>query len=144
VIATGFSERTDPNALVVGPTGVGLGDDGKLYVADSDNNRIAAIPDALGRTHPLRGGGVTVSSNAALNDPLGLTIAPNGDIVSANGADGNLVETTPDGHQVATTTLVPNGGGDLFGLAIAPQGRGVYFVNDIGSGPASNSLDLLH
>ena len=144
VIATGFSERTDPNALVVGPTGVGLGHDGTLYVADSDNSRIAAIPDALGRTHPLRGGGITVSSNAALNDPLGLTIAPNGDIVSANGGDGNLVETTPNGHQVATTTLVPNGGGDLFGLAIAPRGRGVYFVNDIGSGPASNSLDLLH
>jgi hypothetical protein len=144
VIGTGFSEHTDPNALVVGPTGVGLGRDGTLYVADSANSRIAAIPDALDRTQPLDGGGITVSSGGALNDPLGLTIAPGGDIVSANGNDGNLVETTPDGRQVATNTLIPNGGGDLFGLAIAPHGDGVYFVNDIGSGPTANSLELLH
>ena len=35
VIAGGFSEHTDPAALVVGPTGVGLGPNGTLYVADS-------------------------------------------------------------------------------------------------------------
>ena len=50
VIAHGFAEHTDPNALVVGPTGVGLGRDGVLYVADSDGNRIAAVPDALTRS----------------------------------------------------------------------------------------------
>jgi hypothetical protein len=144
VIGTGFSERTDPSALVVGPTGVGLGKNGTLYVADSGKSRIAAIPDALGRTRPLGGGGMTVSSRGALNDPLGLAIAPGGDIVSVNGGDGKIVETTPEGHQVAVQTLVPDGAGDLFGLAIAPHGRGVYFVNDIGSGPASNSLELLH
>src|SRR5450631_327754 len=49
VIANGFTEHTDPNALVVGPTGVGLGSRGTLYVADSSNNRIAAIPNALTR-----------------------------------------------------------------------------------------------
>src|ERR1022692_4738685 len=44
VIGSGFAERTDPAALVIGPTGVGLSKDGfSLYVADSVNNRIAAI-----------------------------------------------------------------------------------------------------
>jgi len=144
VIATGFGERTDPNALVVGPTGVGLGERGVLYVADSNGNRIAAIPNALQRTRVQGGGGETVSAGASLNDPLGLAIAPNGDVISANGGDGNLVETAPAGHQVATKTLVPNGAGDLFGVAIARGGKGLYFVNDAGSGPAANSLELLH
>ena len=144
VIASGFQERTDPNALVVGPTGVGLGPDGTLYVADSNQSRIAAIPNAMTRTHVQHGGGITVSSGGALSDPLGLAIAPNGDILTVNGGDGNIVETTPGGTQAAIKTLVSNGAGDLFGIAVAPHHGGVYFVNDIGSGPAANSLDLLH
>jgi hypothetical protein len=143
VIADGFREHLDPNALVVGPTGVGLGRKGTLYVADSSMNRIAAIPQAMTRTTAMSGGGNTVSRGHALNDPLGLTIAPNGDIVSANGGDGNLVETAPAGSQVAHKTLVPNGGGDLFGLAVIPGAKGLYFVNDAGSGSAANSLDAL-
>jgi hypothetical protein len=143
VIADGFAEHTDPNALVVGPTGVGLGRDGVLYVSDSNGNRIASIPHALSRTTVLRHGGDTVSRGSALNDPLGLTIAPNGHILSVNGGDGNIVETSPRGNQVAVKTLVKDGAGDLFGLALAPHEHGVYFVNDSGSGPAANSLQLL-
>ncbi len=144
VIATGFTEHTDPNALVVGPTGVGLGRNGVLYVADSNGNRIAAVPQAMTRSTVLSHAGMTVSKGGALNDPLGLTIVPDGDIVTANGADGNIVETTPGGQQDATKTLAHNGAGDLFGLAVVPGGRGLYFVNDSGSGPAANSLQLLH
>jgi hypothetical protein len=144
VIGTGFGEHTDPMALIVGPTGVGLGQNGTLYVADSNGNRIAAIPNAMSRGTALSGGGNTVSAGGAIKDPLGVAIAPNDDVISANGANGNLVETTPAGRRVARKTLVPNGSGDLFGLAVAPGGSGLYFVNDIGSGPATNSLELLH
>jgi hypothetical protein len=143
-IGSGFSEHTDPDALVVGPTGVGLGRGGVLYVADSANNRIAAIPHAMTRGSALGGGGATVSSGGSLNDPLGLAIAPKGDIVTMNGGDGNVVETSPSGHQVATKQLVADGAGDLFGLAVAPKNDGIYFVNDSGSGPAANSLQFLH
>src|SRR5215472_7184852 len=76
VIGTGLPERTDPAALVVGPTGLGLSSDGTLYVADSVGNRIAAIPKALG----VPGAITTVTSGGAVNDPLGLAIAPGGDI----------------------------------------------------------------
>jgi sugar lactone lactonase YvrE len=144
VIATGFREHTDPNALVVGPTGVGLGAHGVLYVADTARNRIAAVPNALTRMTTLGGGGHTVAVGRNLMSPLGLVIDPNGDIVTANGGDGNLVETTPAGRQLATNTLVPNGAGDLFGLALTPSGHGIYYVNDAGSGPDANSLELLH
>lgn len=139
VIGSGFAERTDPAALVVGPTGVGLSN-GTLYVADSVNSRIDAIANATTRSNSA-GTGNKVSSGGLINDPLGLTIAPNGHILTANGNDGNIVETTPGGNQIAHK-LVDNtagtGAGCLFGLAIAPN-PGVYFVDD-----CSNSLDLLH
>jgi len=142
VIGTGLPERTDPSALVVGPTGLGLSSDGTLYVADSLGNRIAAIPGALGVPGPI----TTVTSGGAVNDPLGLAIAPGGDILTTNGGDGNLVETTPAGKQVAVKMLDtspappgPNGNGTLFGLAVVPDGSGVYFVDD-----GTNTLDLLH
>lgn len=142
VIGSGFPERTDPAALVIGPTGVGLGRNGTLYVADSLDNRIAAIPNAL-RRHSSDGIGATVTTNGALNDPLGLILAPNGDILTVNGDDGFMVETTPPGAQVAAklvdSTGAPPGSGALFGLAIIPGHRGVYFVDD-----ASNTLNLLH
>jgi hypothetical protein len=141
VIGSGFSERTDPAALVIGPTGVALGSNETLYVADSLNNRIAAIPHALDRNTTAHTGN-TVTSNGALNDPLGLTIAPNGDILTVNGNNGKIVETTPSGTQVANkfldTSGSPKGAGALFGLAIIPGGKGVYFVDD-----ATNTLNTL-
>ena len=141
VIGSGFPERTDPAALVIGPTGVGLASDGTLYVADSLRNRIAAIPNAVFRNSASRG--ITVTANGALNDPLGLTLAPNGHILTVNGNDGFMVETTPFGAQVAAklvdNTGSPPGAGTLFGLAVVPGGSGVYFVDD-----GSNTLNLLH
>jgi hypothetical protein len=75
-----------------------------------------------------------------LNQPLGLALAPNGDILTVNGGDGNIVETTPAGTQVAVKTIDTSGAGagTLFGLAVV-RGTGVYFVDD-----GDNTLDLLH
>ena len=140
VIGSGFSERTDPSALVIGPTGVALDSDNDfLYVADSLNNRIAAIPNPLGRKTSA-GIGSTVSQGGNLNDPLGMVRAPNGNLVAANGNDGNLVEVTPGGAQIATklvdNTGSPPGAGTLFGL-LAEHGA-LYFVDD-----GSNTLNVL-
>ena len=74
-IGSGFAERTDPAALVVGPTGVGLNPRGTLYVADTPGNRITAIPGALFR-HSSAGTGFVLTSGGALNTPLGLTRGP--------------------------------------------------------------------
>ncbi len=140
VIGSGFGERTDPNALVIGPTGLGLGANGTLYVADTLVSRIAAIPGAVVR-FTSAGRGKTVSKGGAINGPLGLAVVPNGDILTANANDGNLVETTPAGAQVAVKAIDTSGqgAGTLFGLAVAPNGAGVYFVDD-----GDNTLDLLH
>jgi hypothetical protein len=139
VVGSGFAERTDPNALVIGPTGVGLSANGTLYVADTLANRIAAIPQAESR-FTSDGRGMTISKGGALNGPLGLAIAPNGDILAANAGDGNLVEVTPGGSQaVKTIDTSGQGAGTLFGLAVNPAGTGVYFVDD-----GDNTLDILH
>jgi len=141
-IGSGFAEHLDPAALVIGPTGVGLGPNGTLYVADTVPNRIAAIPDAKFRLTDA-GRGFTVTRNGHLNGPLGLVVAPGGDILTVNSGDGNLVETTPWGAQIAVRALdtsgSPPGAGALFGLAVKPFHRAVYFVDD-----ATNTLALLH
>jgi hypothetical protein len=69
VIGSGFPERTDPAALVIGPTGVALsGNADTLYVADSLSNRIAAIPDPVFRVTSA-GIAATVTQGGFLNDP---------------------------------------------------------------------------
>ena len=144
VIASGLSERTDPTALVIGPTGVGLSVyEGRpvLYIADTLNSRIATIDDPQTRSNSA-GTGATLSRGGSLNGPLGLAVTPDGDVLTVNGGDGFIVETTPQGMQVAKKLLdstgTPPGVGALFGLAVVGQDR-VYFVDD-----NTNTLNLLH
>jgi len=142
IIGSGFGEHTDPAALVVGPTGLGLDSHGTLFVADSVGNRITAIPSALTRSGSA-GTGSVVTKKGKLNTPLGLAIAPNGNVLTVNGGDGLIVETTPAGKQAASFLLdnsgSPPGAGALFGLAVTPSANGVYYVDD-----ATNMLNLFH
>jgi hypothetical protein len=142
VVASGLPERTDPAALVLGPTGLGLSSTGKLYVADTVRSRIAAVPHALTRGTSA-GVGHTVRVDGGLKQPLGVTVAPNGHVLTVNAGNGNMLEITPTGHLAAVKTLdtsgSPAGSGALFGLALTPSGTGVYFVDD-----ATNKLRLLH
>jgi len=139
VIGTGFLSKANKTAFVQGPTGVALGSNGTLYVAGTVRNHISEIPNAMTRTTAVADGAITLSSGGWLNGPLGLTIAPNGDVLAMNANDGNAVEISLQGHQVAKKTLVPNGSGDLFGLTIAPGGKELLFVNDAAT---ANALDV--
>jgi hypothetical protein len=140
-IASGFDERTDPAALVIGPTGLGLGANGVLYVADASNDRIAAIPEAESSTNDA-GAGMTVVQGGPLKMPLGLAIAPNGDILTMNAGNGQIVNSRPSGMRggarMVDLSRSRNGAGTLFGVALAPGGDAVYFVND-----GNNTLAIL-
>jgi sugar lactone lactonase YvrE len=142
VVATGISVHTDPAALVVGPTGLALGRDGTLFVADTANSRIARVPFAVFRHRPVDAGSgaATVSADPHLNGPLGLALTPGGDLLAANGGDNNLVELTQHGRFVAVRNLdrADPPGGALFGLAVTAYPRQVYFVND-----DTNTLNVL-
>jgi sugar lactone lactonase YvrE len=137
-VGSRFAEQTSGPSFVLGPTGVGLGADGTLYVADTQDSGIHAIGHALRRDHSA-GTGDLVTQGNHLIQPLGLAIAPNGDILTVNGGDGNIVETTPAGAQVDSKQITGNGTGALFGLAVLPGTGGVYFVDD-----GFNTLNLLH
>jgi hypothetical protein len=137
IVGSGFISKPNKAALVQGPTGDVLGRNGTLFIAETVQNRIAEIPNALARTTAVADGTMTLSSGGWLNGPLGLTLAPNGDVLAMNGSDGNAVEISPSGHQLAKLTLVRNGSGDLFAAAIATGGHGLLFVND-----GTNALDI--
>ncbi len=140
VIANGIPWINSAEALVLGPTGLALGSNGTLYVASTQDNKILAISEAMTRTTAAAKGGTVLTEGGHLKEPLGMALAPNGNIITSNGGDGNMVETTPAGQQVAVQTAdKKTGAGSLFGMVIAPEGKGIYFVDD-----GENTLDLLH
>ena len=63
--------------------------------------------------------------------------APNGDLLVVNGLNGQVVEIDPaSGKQVGAMWIdtdeaqTPPGSGDLFGIAMHPDGKGFYYVED--------------
>ena len=140
VIADGITWIDSAEALVIGPTGLALGANGTLYVASTEDSKILAISEAMTRTTAAAKGGTVLTEGGHLKEPLGMVLAPNGNIITSNGGDGNMVETTLAGRQVAVQTAdKKTGAGSLFGLVVAPEGKGIYFVDD-----GENTLNLLH
>ena len=134
VIGTNFPWRANKAALILAPTGLALGGNGTLYVDDTQTNSVSAIPQALTRTSTITAAAGFLSTGGALDAPLGMTLAPNGDLVVVNGNNGDAVEITPAGKQVATRTLIKHGAGDLFGIITTRQG--LVIAND-----GTNTLD---
>ncbi len=136
VIADGLSSQADPSVFLIGPTGLVLGSAGQLYVSDAINNRVVSIPDAASRTSSA-GTGKEITKGGLLNRPLALAMAPNGNLLVINGLDGYVVEVDPaSGKQLAKKLIdgdqaqSPPGSGDLFGIAMAPDGKSFYYVED--------------
>ena len=125
-IASGFLHRSDPSALVVGPTGLLLSDASTLYVADTGNNRIQVLHGVRDTDEDL-GSGQTVVSGAPLQGPLALARSPIGTIVASNGdavgagVQPNLVvEFDPSSRRFVATRQLDTGlAGGIFGIAIA-------------------------
>jgi hypothetical protein len=128
-IASGYAFGTNASAFVVGPTGLAFDSErDTLYVASTADNAIYAVRHAA-ITHSSHGTGAVVvpTTDPNLHGPLGLVLAPNGDLIVSNGdainatADVNeIVEYTRHGQFVAEmpvdTTGTPGG---AFGIAVA-------------------------
>jgi uncharacterized protein (TIGR03118 family) len=145
-IASGFTTRTDPTALLLGPTGLAYDSrTDTLYVASTADNGVFAIRHA-GRVEHDEGTGKLIIKDSHLRGPLGLILAPNGDLIVANGdavnADSTqtseLVEFTPRGQFVGEFSIDPSAGA-AFGIAATTTGGELRLaaVND-----NTNTLDV--
>jgi hypothetical protein len=125
VIASGFQSQPNGPALILGPTGLAF--DARtdtLFVASTADNAVFAIPNAA--VTGMNGGtGKAIFKDPHLRGPLGLVLAPNGDLIVANGDAVNgdptqpseLVEFTTQGQFVGQFSVDPGSGG-AFGLAV--------------------------
>ncbi|HEX4040669.1 MAG TPA: hypothetical protein VHY10_03135 [Xanthobacteraceae bacterium] len=137
VIADGFGARADKDAFLVGPTGLVLAQAGKtLYVSDGVGNRVVAIADAATRTGSA-GTGRVITQDGLMKRPLAMAAAPNGHLLVCNALNGQVVEIDPvTGKQIYAQWIdtdqaqSPPGNGDLFGIVMAPDGKGFYYVED--------------
>jgi hypothetical protein len=136
VVADGFGQRADRDVFLIGPTGLALAPDNTLYASDALGNRVVAIPDALTRTTSA-GTGREVTKGGLLLRPLALIMLPNGHLLACNARNGQVVELDPaTGKQLYAQWIdtnqaqSPPGNGDLFGIALKPDGKGFYYVED--------------
>jgi hypothetical protein len=125
-IGSGFTSQPNGAAVVVGPTGLAYNPDRDvLYVASTADNEIFGIGDAAARTSSGGTGFLVFEDKKNLHGPLGLALAPNGNLITANGdavfaggTPNDLVEFTQDGSLVATHQLDGGAPGGAFGIAI--------------------------
>jgi DNA-binding beta-propeller fold protein YncE len=136
VIGSGFSARADRGSFLLGPTGLAIAPDNTLYVSDALDNRIDAISDATTRTTSA-GTGQEITKDGLLSHPLALMILPNGHLLSCNAWTGQVVEIDPLAHKQIYAQWIdtnqaqsPPGNGDLFGIAMRPDGKAFYYVED--------------
>jgi hypothetical protein len=136
-IASEYKFDHDDFGLVVGPAGLAY--DGRrdiLYVAAEDDNQIYAIADASRLSSSAGKGTLIFSDQNRLHGPLGLMIAPNGDLITAN-ADpqhhfdptqpSELVEFTTGGNFVRQFSIDPNTG-SAFAILNVPSGNANQFA----------------
>ena len=136
VVGDGFSHRADMANFLLGPTGLTLGPDDTLYVTDGLDNEITAIEKASTRTTSA-GKGRLVTKDGLLLWPLAMLMTPEGHLIVANGKNGQAVEIDPKtdrqiyAHWLnANQAQSPPGNGNLFGIALAPDGKSFYYVED--------------
>ena len=136
VVADGFSQRADLANFLLGPTGLALGADDTLYVTDGLDNEITAISNAGTRTQS-EGKGKLVTKDGLLAWPLAMVITAQGHLIVNNGKNGQAVEIDPvAGKQIYAHWLntnqaqSPPGNGNLFGIALAADGKSFYYVED--------------
>ncbi|RDU96846.1 hypothetical protein [Trinickia dinghuensis] len=137
VVASGFGAQADKGVFLVGPTGLALSADQKqLYVSDAIGNRVNVIDDPMTRDSSA-GVGRQLTADGFLHRPLAMVTAPNGHLLVTNALNGQVVEIDPAAAKQLYARWIdtdkaqsPPGSGDLFGIAMTPQGDGFYYVED--------------
>jgi uncharacterized protein (TIGR03118 family) len=127
VIGADYTSQPNTAAVILGPTGLAYDPaTDTLYVASTADNAVYAIADAAERTSDA-GRGTKIFANPHLRGPLGLVLAPNGNLIVANGdavnpdpnnkQNSELLEFTPGGSFVGQFQ-VDAALGSAFGIAV--------------------------
>jgi hypothetical protein len=135
-IGSGFGHQIIPAIVAVGPTGLAYDPyHDTLFVASTADNEIFGIGEAARRTSSAGTGFVAFADQTHLHGPLGLTLAPNGHLITANGdgvnpggTQNDLVEFTKEGYLVATYQLDGGNPGAAFGIASTLSHEDVRFA----------------
>ena len=142
-IAFGYSFTPDPVAFEIGPTGIAYDKAADtIYVASTADNSIFKITHAEGNSgFPVNRGTLVVHDPAHMHGPLGLALAPNGDLLFSNGDAINppaapelfseISEYTKQGKFVTSFSVDPNVGA-AFGLVVSPTNgnNGIFATVD--------------
>ena len=135
-IASSYTHRCDPAALVVGPTGLAWDPTADvLYVASTGDNAIYAVAHASTATSDNGKGSLVVNDATHLHGPLGLARATNGDLIASQGDAVNpdpnqpseIVEFTAQGQFVSQFSI-DSAPGSAFGLALMQTRTGFIFA----------------
>jgi hypothetical protein len=148
-IASGYGHRPDPAAFFVGPTGLAYNQKtDTLFVNSTLDDLVYAVKKA-GHLKNVQGPGrILFADQTRLHGPLGLALAPNGDLLIANGdvtnADPNqpseIVEITQKGGFVGEFSTFSQEAAP-FGIGVGVNGNAVTVgvVND-----DNNTINVYH
>jgi len=150
-VATGFAVNNKSGWSALGPSGLSYNANklGTLYVTDGINNTVVALTNAsdlLAKDEVvvLKGGktfkckyhgngapcGRLIFAGSPLNEPVGMTMLPNGNLVVANSQGGNtLVEIDVSTGKVLATKVVDTS-----------KTQGVFALAAIGSKDSNTAL----
>ena len=104
-IAHGYAFGADPAAVVVGPAGLAYDRNRDiLYVASELDNEIFELDGAGHTTTDLGTGTVLFSDSTHLRGPLGLILATNGHLITANADPSTVTNTTAGTSEIVEFT----------------------------------------
>jgi hypothetical protein len=134
----GFKDGNAAEAQFDGPSGVAIGADGTIYVADTGNNRIRTIKNGVVST--LAGGEAGfadgIGGAARFNGPVSITVDGSGGIIVADALNSRIRYVTSAGAATSEPALA----GKPTGLALGQQSAitvpdaGTLLTSSISSG----------
>ncbi len=126
----GQGQLNRPHALAVGPNGL-------LYVADTNNHRVAVF-DTEGNLVNTFGTYGLAPQPDVFNEPWGLAVAPDGTVYVADTWNHRIVAYSPEGERLREWGVEgANQFGNLYGFwgprAVAVDAQGLVYVADTGN-----------
>lgn len=114
----------DGNGGFIDPTGIAIGSDGSVYVADYQANETSTA----GVIYHFSSSGTYLgvfTSGTSLSEPQGIAFGPNGDLYVTNYNYNNSYLTAYD--STGTEVTLSGTGGPVGGLGLSPPAGGVAF-----------------